>query len=82
MTLSTLLILAVYELRNRPRSPQSLCGSVVEHRNAESEGLRFDSLWGLRMFSLSHARDKTKNIFLYTFTELKIYQLSYSKRIN
>ena len=27
----------------------------------ESEGLRFDSSWGLRIFSLSHARDKTKN---------------------
>ena len=38
----------------------SLCGSVVEHRSAESEGLRFDSLWGIRTFSLSHARDKTK----------------------
>ena len=38
----------------------SLCGSVVEHGSAESEGLRFDSSWGLRIFSLSHARDKTK----------------------
>ena len=38
--------------------------SVVEHRSAESEGLRVDSSWGLRIFSLSHARDKTKNIFL------------------
>ena len=27
---------------------------------SESEGLRFDSLWGLKIFSLSHARDKTK----------------------
>ena len=49
-----------YELRNRPRSPWSLCSSVVEHRSAESEGLRFDSSWELRIFSLSHARDKTK----------------------
>ena len=40
---------------------KSLCGSVVERK---SEGLRFDSSLGLRMFSLSHARDKTKNIFL------------------
>ena len=37
----------------------------LEHQSPESEGLRFDSLWGLRIFSLSHARDKTKNIFLY-----------------
>ena len=49
----------------------------LEHRNAESEGLRFDTSWGLRIFSLSHARDKTKNIFLYFFTELKTYHLSY-----
>ena len=51
-------------------SLESLCGSVVEHRSAEFEGLRFDSSWGLRIFSLSHARDKTKNIFLYFFGEL------------
>ena len=30
------------------------------HRSA---GLRFDSSWELKIFSLSHARDKTKNIF-------------------
>ena len=35
-----------------------------ENRSAESEGLRFDSSWGLRIFSSSHARDKTKKIFL------------------
>ena len=26
--------------------------------------LRFDSSWGLRFFSLSHARDKTNTIFI------------------
>ena len=31
---------------------------MVEHRSAESEGLSFDSSWGLRIFSLSHARDE------------------------
>ena len=51
---------------------------MVEHRSAESEDLRFNSSWGLRIFSLSHARDKTKNIFLYFFTELRTYHLSYS----
>ena len=30
------------------------------HRSAESEGLRFRSSWGLRFYSLSHARDQTK----------------------
>ena len=39
-------------------------GSVVEHGSAESEGLRLDSSWGLRIF-LSHARGETKNIFFY-----------------
>ena len=34
--------------------------------------------WGLEIFSLFHARDKTKSIFLYFFTELKTYHLSYS----
>ena len=48
-----------YQLRNRSRSLRSLCGSVIEHRSAASEGLRFDSSWGLRIFSLSHARQKT-----------------------
>ena len=38
---------------------------MVEHQSAESEVLRFDSSRGLRMFSLSHTRDKVKNIFLY-----------------
>ena len=39
---------------------------MVEHRSAVSEGLRFDSSWGLRIFSLSHARDKTnKNLSLH-----------------
>ena len=36
------------------------------------------SSWGLEFFSLSHARDKTKNIFLYFFTGLKTYHLPYS----
>ena len=40
-----------------------------------SEGLRFDSSWGL---SSSHARDETKNIFHYFSTELKTYLLSHS----
>ena len=30
----------------------SLYGSVVEHWSMESEGLRFNSLWGLRIFFL------------------------------
>ena len=30
------------------------------HRSAESEGLTFDSSWGLRIFSLSHAVTRQK----------------------
>ena len=55
-----------------------VCFSVVEHRSAESKGLRFVSPWRLRIFSTSHARDKTANIFLYFFTEIKTYPPSYS----
>ena len=60
------------ELRDGP-----LCGSVVEHRSAKSEGLSFDSsyyIWGI----LSHARHKTKNILPNFFNELKSYHLSFS----
>ena len=56
-----------YELCNRPHSLWSLSGSVVEHWSAESEGLRFNSSWGLRILSSSHTCDETINIFLYIF---------------
>ena len=35
-------------------------------------------LMGTQNISLSHACDKTKNIFIYFFTKLKTYYLSYS----
>ena len=51
---------------NRPRSQWSLCGSlVIEHRSTESKGLRFDSSKWLWIFSLYHARDKAKYIFIF-----------------
>ena len=49
-----------------------------EHRSAESDGLRFDSSWGAKIFSLSNARERMKNIFLYFITEPKTYPPSYS----
>ena len=61
-----------YELSNRSNS------QWYEHRSAESDGLRFDSSWGAKIFSLSNARERMKNIFLYFFTEPKIYSPSYS----
>ena len=63
----------IYELRNGPCSPSTLCGSAEEHRSAKSDGLKSDSSWGLRFVSLSHAREKTKDIFLYFFTDLKLF---------
>ena len=36
------------------------------------------SSWGLGIFSLSHVRDKTKDIFLYFITGLKTCHLPYS----
>ena len=54
-------LIPIVEREIPPCSLGSLLGSVVEHWSAESEGLRFDSSWGLRIFSLSHAYDKTKN---------------------
>ena len=42
------------------------------------ESLRFNSSWEFRIFSLSHAHEKMKNIFLYFFIKLKTYYLTYS----
>ena len=71
-TLSTLLIPAVcsmsYELR--PRSPWCLCGSVVEHRSAESEGPRFDSSWALRICLYSTLVTRRKKPYLQIITLL------------
>ena len=53
-------------------------GLVVEPRSALSKGLRFISSWGLRMFTLSCAHDKTKNIFFISLPSSKNYHLSYS----
>ena len=52
-----------YELRNRPRSPWILCGSVVEHRSAESENLKFDSSWGLKVFPFPTLVTRRKTSF-------------------
>ena len=59
--------------KDKIQSPHELSGRVSER---ESEGLRFISSWGLRIFSLYHARDKTKNISLF-LTELKTYHISH-----
>ena len=40
---------------------------MVGHRSEESEGLRFDSSWELRIFSLYHARYNNKTSFLISY---------------
>ena len=49
------------ELKNKRQSativPQLSTNFFL--RQSRNEGLRFDSSWGLRIFSLSHARDKS-----------------------
>ena len=57
--------------------PWSLCGSVVEHRNAESEGLRFDSSWRHRFFFLYPMLVTWRKTSFSFFTKLKTYHLSY-----
>ena len=67
-----------YELRNRPRSLWSLCGSVVENRSAEP------NIWGSipngdsEFFHCPTLVTRRKNIFPYFYTELKTHYLSYS----
>ena len=71
-----------------PSSVQDRCqmNIVVDLPHCRVSGAQWQSIraqnlnfsWGLRIFSLSCARDKTKNIFLCLFTELKTYYLSYS----
>ena len=62
------------EVVNRGR-----CFSSYHQRGTKEK--KSESSWGIEphgdseFFSLSHARDKTKNIFLYFFTELKTYHL-------
>ena len=51
-----------------PLSSLSLSGSEGEHQGMESERLRFDSSWGLRLFTLSHACDKIKKTYFSIIT--------------
>ena len=60
------------ELRNRPRSPKSLCGSVVEHRNANPK------VWGSiphgdsEFFLCPTLVTRRKNIFLNSSSSSKL----------
>ena len=40
------------------------CSSVVRASDRCTEGHGFDSRWGLRFFSLSHAYDKLNTVYL------------------
>ena len=48
---------------------------MVEQRSTESKGLRFNSKWELRIFSLFLARDKKKDVLLYFFTQLPVFAI-------
>ena len=68
-----------------PSSKQDACHALrlwlsVGHWTPESEGIRFNSTLGFRIFSLSHACDRQKTSFPIFFTELKPYHLSYSMK--
>ena len=52
--------------------------SVAQWWSIGAPRLNLSSSWGLRFLFLTHACDKTKNIILYFFTELKTYHLFYS----
>ena len=60
ITLATLLIQAVRRTRVIGAHRGVSVVQWLEYRSGESEGLRFDSSWGLRIFSSSRVRDKTK----------------------
>ena len=45
---------------------------ISDLRIPRSEGLRFYSSWGLRIISLSHARDKTKTFFSISLSSSKL----------
>ena len=40
---SSISVIFLLQIRNRPRSRWNLCGSLIKYRSAESEGLRFAS---------------------------------------
>ena len=60
-----------------PSSPQAHRSSVVRISERWTEGLRFNSSWGLRFFLLSRARDMLiTTLLIIFFTKLKINHLS------
>ena len=69
----------MHELRSGPGPPQTLRGSAVEHRRAESEDLRSDSHGDSEFFLCSTlvARRK-KNYFFISLVGSKSNHLSYS----
>ena len=71
LELKPLFWLALHELRNGLCSPWSLCGSVVEHRSTEPEGLWFDSSWKLNIFFVPRSWQDEKTSFTNFFTELE-----------
>ena len=71
-------------LSNQTLDFQIFCsdsGSVVEHHSAEYKGQRFNSSWELRIFSLSHTRNKTKKTSFFII-QLIIYKIALGFEFN
>ena len=70
----------MHELRSGPGPPQTLCGSVVEHRRAESEDLRSGSHGDSESFLCPTlvARQKKKISLFLSLAGSKSNHLSYS----
>ena len=68
----------MHELRSGPCPPQSLLGSVVEHRSAESEDLRSDSHRDPEFFlCLTLVTRRKKNYFFISLVSSKSNHVSY-----
>ena len=69
----------MHELRSGPCPPQSLLGSVVEHRGAESEDLRYGSHGDSEFFLCPTLVTRRKKTYFFISLEgSKSNHLSYS----
>ena len=59
----------------------SLCGSVEEHQSAESEGLRFDSLWNFFLYPTLVTRRKTSFFISLQSSKLTISLILFTSKI-
>ena len=67
--------------RNRTSDLRIPCSDAVTTEPQTPRWAKVPS-WGLKIFSCPTLETRRKNIFLYFFTELKTYHLSYFYRLN